>query len=161
VIPLWASHIGLDAATTAVVYGLMGSVDMLLFYPAGKVMDKYGRQWVAIPSMVLMAIALLCIPFTGVLTSFLIVSMVLGFGNGIGSGLIMTIGADASPPQGRTHFLGIWRFIADLGSAGGPLLLSGITAAVSLGAGIATIGVLGFMAAGIFARWLSLTEPQR
>jgi len=161
VIPLWASHIGLDAATTAVVYGLMGSVDMLLFYPAGKVMDKYGRQWVAVPSMVVMGLALLCIPFTSALGSFLTISMLLGFGNGIGSGLVMTIGADASPREGRTQFLGMWRFITELGTGGGPLLLSGITAAVSLGAGIAAIGALGFIAAGMFARWLSLNDPKR
>ena len=54
VIPLWASHIGLDAATTSLIYGLMGAVDMLLFYPAGRVMDQRGRRAVALPSMLVM-----------------------------------------------------------------------------------------------------------
>lgn len=154
VIPLWAVHIGADATTTALVYGLMGAIDMLLFYPAGKVMDKKGRLWVALPSMLIMGSMLLILPFTESLAAFIIVSMLLGFGNGIGSGLIMTIGADASPAQGRRQFLGLWRLLSDIGGSGGPLLLSGLTAVVSLGAGIAAIGGLGFAAAWIFWRWL-------
>jgi len=158
VIPLWASHIGLEPTTTAIVYGAMGAIDMLLFYPSGHVMDKRGRHWVAIPSMVVMGVCLIAMPLTQDLFWFTVVSMILGLGNGIGSGIIMTIGADASPPGGRTQFLGVWRFINDLGACGGPLLVSGIAAA-SLGAGIATIGVLGLGAAATFWKWLPRKTP--
>src|SRR5690606_41530988 len=64
IVPLWASHLGLDAATTAVVYGVMGSIDMLWFYPAGKIMDQFGRQWVAAPSMLRMGKAMASTPLT-------------------------------------------------------------------------------------------------
>ncbi|WP_103035166.1 MFS transporter [Castellaniella caeni] len=155
VIPLWADHIGLDAATTALIYGLMGGMDMLLFYPAGKIMDTRGRLWVTLPSMLIMGTSLLAMPWmaTG-FASLLALCLVLGLGNGIGSGIIMTIGADASPREGRTVFLGIWRQITDLGSSGGPLLLSGLTAVASLAVGIMTIGSLGLLAAWMFWRWL-------
>ncbi|MER1967447.1 MFS transporter [Castellaniella sp. GW247-6E4] len=154
VIPLWADHIGLDATTTALIYGFMGGVDMLLFYPAGKVMDVRGRLWVALPSMLIMSTSLMLIPLTHGFATLMAVSMILGLGNGIGSGIIMTIGADASPNEGRTQFLGIWRVISDLGGGGGPLLLSAITAALSLAAGILAIGGLGYVAAYMFWRWL-------
>ena len=154
VIPLWADHIGLDAASTALIYGLMGGVDMLLFYPAGRVMDLRGRLWVALPSMLIMGASMVALPWTTGFVSLLIVSMVMGVGNGIGSGIIMTIGADASPSVDRTRFLGIWRLITDLGVGGGSLLLSGITAVASLAAGITTTGILGFIAAWMFWRWL-------
>ena len=75
-------------------------------------------------------------------------------GNGIGSGIIMTIGADASPSADRTRFLGIWRLITDLGGGGGPLLMSSVTAVLSLAGGITAIGALGFVAAWMFWRWL-------
>jgi len=154
VIPLWADHIGLDATTTALIYGIMGGVDMLLFYPAGRVMDLRGRLWVALPCMLIMGSSMIAIPWTTGFASLLAVSIVLGLGNGIGSGIIMTIGADASPSVDRTRFLGIWRLITDLGGGGGSLLLSGVTAVVSLAAGITTTGVLGFIAAWMFWRWL-------
>lgn len=154
IVPLWASHIGLDAPTTAIVYGTMGSIDMLLFYPAGKIMDQRGRLWVALPSMLLMGGALMLMPLTTGLTAFVMVCMLMGLGNGISSGLNMTVGADASPPDARTQFLGIWRLITDIGAGGGPLLLSGVIAVLSLSAGIAMIGSMGFLAAAMFWRWL-------
>lgn len=154
VIPLWADNIGLDATSTALIYGLMGAVDMLLFYPAGKIMDMRGRLWIALPSMLIMGFSMLAMPLTTGFASLLAVSMVLGLGNGIGSGIIMTIGADASPAEGRTRFLGLWRLITDMGGGGGPLLLSGLTAILSLASGIAAIGGLGFIAAWMFWRWL-------
>jgi MFS family permease len=151
VIPLWAEHLGMDAAQASVIYGLSGAIDMLVFYPAGKVMDRRGRLFVAIPSTVIMGIAMFLIPVTASFTGLLLASLLIGFGNGISSGLIMTLGADFSPDRGRGQFLGLWRFIADAGSTGGPVLLSGVTALATLGAGVSATGVLGFAAAGVFA----------
>ena len=140
VIPLWAEHIGLDAATTSLIYGLAGGIDMLVFYPAGKLMDRKGRNWVAVPSMVIMGVALLLTPLTHGAIALLLASLLIGFGNGIGSGMVMTLGADYSPSPGRAQFLGVWRLLSDLGTTGGPALLSALTAAVSLAAGIAVDG---------------------
>lgn len=161
VIPLWAEHIGLDAATTALIYGLMGSVDMLLFYPAGKIMDVWGRQWITLPSMLIMGASFVLLPLSTGFYGLLAASLLMGFGNGIGSGLVLTLGADASPRHGRTEFLGLWRVISDTGGGLGPLLLSGLTAALSLAAGVVAIGGLGFVAAAMFWRWLPRGPVQR
>ncbi|NLD54678.1 MAG: MFS transporter [Burkholderiaceae bacterium] len=154
VIPLWALHIGLDAATTSLIYGIMGAVDMLLFYPAGKVMDLHGRRAITLPSMLIMGVSLLFVPFTTGFASLLAVSIVLGVGNGIGSGIILTTAADASPEVGRTQFIGVWRIITDLGGGGGPVLFSAITAVLSLAWGIVGVGATGFVAAWMFWRWM-------
>lgn len=154
VIPLWAEHIGLDAATTALIYGLMGGVDMLLFYPAGKIMDVWGRRWISIPCMLIMGLSFVLLPLSTGFYSLLAASLLMGFGNGIGSGLVLTIGADASPRHGRTEFLGLWRVISDTGGGLGPLLLAGVTALASLASGVIAIGLVGFVAAGMFWRWL-------
>lgn len=154
VIPLWASHIGLDAATTSLIYGLMGAVDMLLFYPAGQVMDRRGRRAVTLPSMFVMGASFCLMPLSGGFASLLAVSLLMGVGNGIGAGIVLTIGADASPVAGRTQFLGLWRVITDTGGGGGPLLLSGLTALITLAGAILVTGGLGFAAAWMFWRWL-------
>ena len=151
VIPLWADHLGMDASSASLIYGLSGAIDMLVFYPAGKLMDRKGRQFVAVPSTLLMGAALLLIPLTGSFAGLLLAALLIGFGNGIRSGLVMTLGADFSPDRGRGQFLGLWRFMADAGSTGGPVLLSGVTALASLGAGISATGILGFAAAAVFA----------
>ncbi|MDQ1596374.1 MAG: hypothetical protein QOH40_2930 [Arthrobacter pascens] len=161
VIPLWADHVGLDASHASLLYGLSGAIDMLVFYPAGKVMDRRGRLWVAVPSTLIMGTALLLIPLTGGFIGLLLAALLIGFGNGISSGLVMTLGADFSPDQGRGQFLGLWRFIADAGSTGGPVLLSAVTAAASLGAGVMATGVLGFAAAAVFAVVLPRLKHRR
>ncbi|MEO7115944.1 MAG: MFS transporter [Caldimonas sp.] len=158
VIPLWAESIGLDAATTSLIYGLAGGIDMLVFYPAGKVMDRKGRAWVAVPSMLIMGIALVLTPFTHDATTLLLASLLIGFGNGIGSGMIMTLGADYSPVAGRAHFLGLWRLMSDLGSTSGPALLSAVTAMVSLAAGIWCTAFTGFAAAIVLWYWIPRTR---
>ncbi len=157
VIPLWAESIGLDAATTSLIYGLAGGIDMLVFYPAGKVMDRKGRNWVAVPSMLIMGSALIVTPFTHGAYTLLLASLFIGFGNGIGSGMIMTLGADYSPIAGRAHFLGLWRLMSDMGSTGGPALLSAVTAIVSLAAGIWCTGLSAFAAAVVLWYWIPRT----
>ena len=154
VIPLWADHLGLEASVASLIYGIAGGIDMLVFYPAGKVMDRRGRNWVAVPSMAIMGAALLVTPLTHGAWSLLVAAVAIGFGNGIGSGMVMTLGADYSPSPGRAHFLGVWRLISDIGSSAGPALLSALTAALTLGVGIAVTGGIAFGAAGVLGYWI-------
>ncbi|WDF32803.1 MFS transporter [Arthrobacter agilis] len=159
VLPLWAESIGLDASATALIYGLSGAIDMLIFYPSGKIMDLRGRRWIAVPCMLIMGTALVLLPFTGSAVGLLLVALLIGFGNGIGSGIVMTLGADFSPSPGRPQFLGIWRLLTDVGTMGGPALLSLVTALVTLSAGIWATGALGFLGAAVLWYWIPRAAP--
>nr|WP_304661500.1 MFS transporter [Arthrobacter sp. zg-Y238] len=154
VIPLWGQHIGLDPTATALIYGLSGAIDMLIFYPAGKAMDTWGRRSVAVPCMLIMGLGLGLLPLASEATGLLLAALLIGFGNGIGSGIVMTLGADFSPSPGRPQFLGIWRLLADVGTMGGPGILSGVTALVSLSAGIGATAVLGLLGAVVLWIWV-------
>ncbi|MGW6281159.1 MFS transporter [Kribbella sp. NPDC055071] len=154
VIPLWALHIGLDAQTTSIIFGLSGAVDMFLFYPAGSVMDRMGRKWVAVPSMFVLGLAHLLLPLTHTAVTLTAVALLMGVGNGLGAGVIMTLGADASPPVGRAQFLGAFRLFADTGNGAGPLLLAGATALLGLGPAIVIMAGTGWAAAAAMKRWI-------
>lgn len=154
VIPLWADHLLLAPAVASLIYGISGGIEMLLFYPAGRVMDLKGRRWVAVPSMTIIGIALLLMPFTTGFTTLLLAATAIGFGNGIGSGLIMTLGADFAPRHGRAYFLAVWRFLSDIGGSCGPALLSALVATASLAGGIAVTGVMALAAAGMLGWWI-------
>ncbi|PID97282.1 MAG: MFS transporter [Actinomycetales bacterium] len=156
VVPIWAEAIGLDGASTSLVFGISGTLDMLLFYPAGWLMDRYGRAAVAVPSMLVLGIGLLLMPLAGSFWSLVAVASVLGIGNGIGSGVLLTLGADVSPAQGRAQFLSGWRLMADLGWVAGPGLVGAVAAIASLG--IAS-GVLGLIA-WVGAAWLWVWAPR-
>lgn len=154
VIPLWGEHLGLDPAVISLIFGLAGGVDMLLFYPAGKVMDHLGRLWVGVPAMLVMGAGMVALPFTTGTASLAVVAGVLGLGNGMSSGILMTLGSDVAPASGRAQFLGMWRVLSDTGAAAGPLIVSGGAALGSLAAGIWATGVLGPSAAAALARWV-------
>jgi len=154
VIPLWADHLLLAPAVTSMIYGISGGIEMLLFYPAGRVMDLKGRRWVAVPSMAIIGLAMLAMPFTVGFVTLLIAATAIGVGNGIGSGLIMTLGADHAPRHGRAYFLAVWRFLSDLGGSCGPALLSALVATASLAGGIAVTGLLSLLAATLLGMWI-------
>jgi MFS family permease len=158
-LPLWSEHIGIPDSTTALVFGLSGLVDTALFYPAGRAMDRHGRSWVSVPSMALMGACLVALPFTRSVGSLAAVAMALGLANGIGAGIVMTVGADVAPPAHRQRFLGVWRLFSDSGNATGPLVLSATAAAGSLAAGIWVIAGAGFAAAAALGFWLPRWTP--
>jgi len=154
IVPLWAEHIGLGAASVSLIYGLSNAVDMLVFYPAGRRMDLRGRRAVAVPSMVIMGVALLAVPFAHSAAALLAAALLIGFGNGLGSGLVMTLGVDHAPAHARTQFLGVWRLLSDVGATAGPAMLSAIAVAAPLAAAIAAIGGIAFAGAAVFSRWV-------
>jgi MFS family permease len=159
VIPLWGQFIGLSPATIAIVFGISGAVDMLLFYPAGRAMDRWGRVAGAVPSMTLLAVGHVLVPFTHSAGTLTAVGVLMGIGNGVSSGLVMTLGADFAPPADRARFLGIWRLLADTGAGAGPLALSGVTAVASLGVGIGAFGAVGLLTAVLLGRWIPRRPP--
>jgi MFS family permease len=161
VIPLWADHLGLEPSLASLVYGMAAGIEMLVFYPAGVVMDRKGRRWVAVPAMLLLALGLMLMPLTEGAASLLLATSLIGLGNGIGSGMGMTLGADHSPRIGRAHFLGVWRLVIDVGTMSGPAMLSVLTAALSLGAGIAATGLIALAAAAQLAYWIPRTQARR
>ena len=154
IIPLYAVDVlGLDAVAVGLITSLSYGIDMLMFVPAGMIMDHFGRKFAYVPSFILQSAAMACIPLTSGFAGLLAAAMLIGLGNGIGSGTMLTLGSDLAPTEGRGEFLGLWRFIGDGGHAAGPLLLGrladvmglGSVPLVAAGLGLAGAGILGFL----------------
>lgn len=159
VLPLWAEHLGMTDAATSLIVAVSWGVDTLLFYPGGWVMDRYGRRTAAMPTTLGMALAFALLPLTTGFWSLLGVGVLIALGNGFGSGIVMTISADASPDVGRPQFLGAARFLGDLGSAGGPAAVSVLTGAASLAIGVGSVAILALAAAAVLLTWLPRGRP--
>jgi MFS family permease len=154
VLPLWADHIGLDATTTSLLFGVGAAVDVALSYPAGRWMDLRGRRPVAVGSLVTFAAAHVALPLTGGVVALGAVAVLMGVANGLSNGLIMTLGADAAPREGRAEFLGAFRLCHDSGALAGPLVLAAVTAVATLGVGSVALGALSALGAAGMARWV-------
>ncbi len=161
VVPLWAEHIGLDAAQTSLVFAAAALVEVLLFYPAGTVMDRHGRVWVAVPVTLLLGLGLLALPLTTTLAGVAALALLMGVGNGLGSGIVMTLGADAAPTAGRAPFLGVWRLISLVGHNGAALVVGAVAAVATIGAASVAVGLLTLVGGAWLARWVPEYDPRR
>lgn len=161
VLPLWGAHIGLDVTQVSLLYGISSVLDVSLFYPAGSISDRRGRRAVALPCIGLLAIGHLLIPFTHSFATLLAVGLILGFGNGLGAGIVMTLGADRAPEVGRPAFLALWRLVSDSGAASGPLVDGALIGAFSLSLAAPVVGVIGLCAVAFTWRYLEETRDHQ
>lgn len=148
IIPLFAADIlGLDVQAVGFIVSASSFVDMSLFYPAGMIMDRLGRKFAYVPSFLIQGLGMALIPFTTGFVTLLGATCLLGLGNGLGSGTMMTLGADLAPEDTRGEFLGMWRLIGDGGQTGGPIIVGTVADLFSLPVATFVIAGAGFMAA--------------
>jgi MFS family permease len=152
-LPLWADHLGLSASTTSLIFAWAAALDVALMWPGGWLMDTRGRMVVAVPVVLSMAIACLLLPLATSVLSVALVMALIAAGNGLGSGIVMTLGADAAPELGRSQFLGAWRLCGDIGNTGGPVVVSAVAAVAPLATACLVVGVLGLAGAGWVGYW--------
>ena len=151
----------MGAATTSLVFAVAGAIDVLVFYPGGWLMDTRGRAVVAVPVVLTVAIGTLLLPLTDGVGGLAGVVWLIAVGNGLGSGVVMTMGADAAPVRGRAQFLGAWRLCGDLGTSGGPLLVAGVAAVAPLATACLLIGGLGLVGTAWVGCWTRRADLRR
>jgi MFS family permease len=143
-VPLFGQAVGLDVAAIGAIYSISAGIDMCLFYPVGVIVDRHGRRWSAIPSTFLFAVGLALLPLAQGFYGLLAVSLVLGVANGLGTGIVMIIGADlARETPHRGQFLGLWRLIGDVGMSAAPLISGALVGVATLAAASLTVAGLG------------------
>ncbi|MGL5406483.1 MAG: MFS transporter [Propionibacteriaceae bacterium] len=154
VLPLWCESHQLAPETTSLIFSASMACDVLLFLPGGWLMDRVGRWWLCVPSMLVMATGLLLLPLTNSGASIAAIAMLLGLGNGISSGIVMTLASDSSPAVSRTQYLSVFRLFGDTGQMFAPLLVSLITGFAPLAVAAAALGGIGYAGAAWLTKWV-------
>nr|MBA3414882.1 MFS transporter [Chloroflexia bacterium] len=156
IIPLYgADRLGLDPGRIGLVMTVGALVDVSMFVPAGWLMDRFGRKTASVPSFAVMAVGVGLIPLARDFNGLLLASVVIGLGNGLGSGAMMTLGADLAPPGATGEFLGVWRLIGDLGAVLGPITVGWVAVAFGLVGGawaLAGVGVAASLTLALLVR---------
>ena len=127
-------------------------IDMTLFYPAGWLVDNYGRKFAIVPCILIQATGMVLLLLTHTFPGLLAATCLIGFGNGIGSGTMMTLGADLAPPTEWGEFLGAWNLIGDGGVTLSTVIVGGVANLAVLPAAALVLAVCGAAAGFIFAR---------
>jgi MFS family permease len=153
-LPLWALSIGLPPATIALYMGIAGALDLALSYSSGQIMDRFGRRWSAIPTLLGLSLTFSLLTVANDETTFLAVALLMSLANGVGSGIILVIGADLAPKGERNEFLASYRLLVDSGVAAAPLVIAGVTAAFGIASAMFAVSGLGILGAILANRYL-------
>ncbi len=132
IFPLWGDRIGMSVTQIGALFSLSYIVEMALFYPAGTIMDRWGRKMTAVPCLAIFAAGFLLLPIATRPALFAVVALILAVGNGLGSGINMTLSTDFAPHDGIVEFLVTWRVITDIGGAASPVVIGVIASAAGL-----------------------------
>lgn len=149
-LPVWADHLELSHSEVGFVASLSFGVDLACFPLAGILMDRFGRKASAVPALVLIGLGLGLLPLADCLWKICACAAITGVGNGLSSGVVMTLGTDIAPDHAQGIFLGLWGFIQRAGAAAGPAVVGAVASASPGGvvdgalfaAGVAALGVL-------------------
>ncbi len=150
VVPLYGASIGLDLSDVGVVVAIAGGLDLLLFPIAGWLMDHFGRLYAIVPSFIIMSTGLALIPLADGFTALAAAALLIGFGNGIGSGTMLTLSTDLAPAENPAEFLGLIRLLADFGRILGPLAVGIVADQASLGTSALVLAAAGIATALLF-----------
>lgn len=159
VIPLFAAYaIGLDPAAVGQIVSASSLIDVMLFFPAGVIMDRFGRKAASVPSFSILSLGMALVPLTHSYWTLLAAGLLIGLGNGIGAGTMMTLGADLAPTGRTGEFLGIWRLIGDSGQAIAPLAVGAVADAIGITLTAGATAGMGVIAAGTMALFVRETR---
>lgn len=154
--PLWALYLEIPIGTAVLFIGIAASLDLLLFYSSGQVMDKWGRRAAAVPTTFLLGITMFLVPLTTDAWGILWIGLAMSLANGLGSGLIMVLGADLAPPDARGEFLAAFRLTIDGSTALTAPLLALAAVTVGLGFGFVFVGFLSLVSSWLMWRHIPL-----
>jgi len=159
-LPLWGRDIGLTPAKIGMIVSAGAAVDTLFFPLSGYISDKKGRKWSLACCIGFFSCGILALAaYGGSVTGFVAAVVVIGIGNGLGSGINMTVGSDLAPKgKDAGPFLGLWRVITDTGGMLGPSAVGGIGQCLALGPAAIVIALAGFGSVALMARFMP--EPK-
>ena len=151
VLPLIGADVGLSPRDVGFLVSIGGLADLLLFPVSGLLMDRFGRLYAIVPAFCLMGVGLFVLALSTTGFGVTAAAVVIGVGNGLGSGTMLTLSADLAPAVAPSGFLAALGTIRDAGKVAGPAAVGIITDAASLSVSSTVMGITAIVAAGVIA----------
>ena len=148
VVPLIGDELGLSPTEIGAVVTVSTGADALLFPVAGWLMDRFGRLYAIVPSVALIATGLVLVGLAESAAMVVAGGAVIGIGNGMSAGTMLTLGSDLAPADAPGPFLAGIGAIQDGGRILSPLIVGAVAAVGDLGAAaLALAGICGAIVA--------------
>ena len=150
VIPVLArDRLALSTDRIGVGLALSSLVGLVLAYPAGVLVDRWGRKTVIVPATIVAGVSLVLFLTASSYASFLVACITWSIAVGISGAAPAAYAADVAPHGMNAAAMSTYRMLSDLGYVIGPLLLGIVTDAVganaALGGTAACLVVVGLL----------------
>jgi MFS family permease len=128
VIPVLArDRLGLSADRIGVGLALASLVGLVLTYPAGVLVDRWGRKVAIVPATVVSGVSLLLFVHAPSYGWFLLACVAWSIAVGVTGAAPAAYAADVAPPGMNAAAMSTFRMLSDLGYVVGPLVLGVVT----------------------------------
>ena len=145
VIPLIGFRLELSPIAIGALVAVGTTADFLLFPVSGFIMDRFGRLYSMVPAFSLMAFGLLLLGVAGSASEAVVAGVVIGVGNGLSSGSMLTMSTDLAPDDAHGPFIAGFSMAAGVGRLAGPVIVGWAAQSIGLGASAVALAItLGF-----------------
>ncbi len=149
VVPLIGDDLGLTATAVGALVAIGTGADLVLFPVSGWLMDRFGRLYAIVPAFSLMALGLLVLGLSATTTGAIVAGVVMGVGNGMSAGTMLTLGGDLAPPDSGP-FLAALGMMQEFGIMVGPLVVGGLADSAGLYTSAVDLAIVLFAAVAWF-----------
>ena len=148
---LSADRLGFGLAVASIV-------GLVLVYPSGVLVDRYGRKSVIVPATLLSGASMAIFIFAPSYAWFLVGCVAWSVASGIASAAPAAYAADVAPPGMNAAALSTYRMLSDLGYVVGPIALGVISDVFGVNAALAGTALCLVAVALAFARFAPETR---
>lgn len=115
-LPLQAHSLRLSKEEIGFLVAWFRGIDAFMnLFVTGRIIDRYGRNKAAIPSLILLAFSYLLLPLSRSAGTLMVAAAVYALGNGLSGGIVNYLATSLAPANARTQFLGLWKTVTSVG----------------------------------------------
>jgi MFS family permease len=118
----------LDPKTIGVLATATSIMALPVSFTSGWFMDRFGRKITMVPGFLGVAVTMLAVAVTAFLRLplgwYVAAFLATAAAQSLTGGSVQTIGTDVAPDDARGMFLGLWRFVGQVGTAASPSLFA-------------------------------------
>ncbi len=156
-VPLRAEReIGLSPSQIGFGLAAVSVVSLVMAYPAGVLVDTFGRKVVIAPATLFSGLGLVGFAFASSYPWFLLACVAWALASGIGGGAPAAYAADVSPPGMTAAAMSAYRMLSELGYVVGPTVLGLAAETIGIRATLVATAVVIVGLGGLF--WLAAPE---
>ena len=161
VIPVLArDRLALSTDRIGVGLALASLVGLVVIYPSGMLVDRFGRKLLIVPATIMSAASMIVFLVAPSYGWFLAGCVVWSLATGVSGAAPAAYAADVAPPGMNAAAMSAFRMLSDAGYVLGPLVLGAITDLFGANVALATAAALLAVVAGLFGRWAPETYRQ-